>query len=1130
MTICLLDSFYSFLSRVRHLSICAILSFILFIPSKSLFAQLQIHTFLPGSLAKSDSPTDNQNKFEHYSMESGLSSDLVFQILKDRYGFLWFATQNGLNKFNAYNFEIYENDPQDENSISLNDVSSLCEYEGNIWAGTWGGGLNKFNRINNFSHYYSTQQDPHSLSNNKIQTLFRDHNNILWISTQSGVDKFNPVNASFEHFLTNKKTFKIIEDCQYNLYFASIDGLYILGNDRKSIHQYELPANLLAGKSDTNKIVTTIFIDKNNTIWVGTQKGFFQFDVRSGKFNKLNTSGYSFSSKDARNIFDKANISSIFKDSFGDIWIGTRGQGLYRIDDKIKKITDFRSYLKDPYSTFNYSINDLNEDNSNQLWVATNHGVFKLNLNPPKFHAFSFTLEDKKIVSFAPAYSFLTDGEENLPATQKHGNKTLWVGTINGINKFDLDSRKCTYIPLPTKNNSGDAIVFTNILKDNSGNLWFGTNMPGIHVYNPIQKQFIEGKGSYIFTNKLKDIFINQILMDNENCIWLSSNAGLYRFNTTTKSWSVYYRTRDNNSLSDNNLRTLYKDKEGILWISTIDNGLNRFDYKKNIFTHFRYHNKDQNSLSNDYINFLCDDDLYVWAGTPSGLNRIDKKTLECKRYTLNNSLASQYICGFLSDKHHNLWISTNKGISLFNTLDNSVLNFDSYESFTNNAFIHRSDFKSPSGDMFFGNGQGFISFNPDSIKFNNYVPPVYLTNISVMGKNKILSQNLEDLKEVTINYNEDFIQFEFTGLDYTSPLKIHYKYKLDGFDNSWISTGNRRFASYTNLKSGTYVFRVIASNEDGRWNTNGLALKVIVVPPYWQTFWFKLLVSILILLIVFVLHKIKVKDIEKREKMLEVLNKQLLTENEERQKAELEMRKAKETAENADRLKSEFLAQISHEIRTPVNAILSFSGLIREEATDKFSDDMINGFSIIDRASKRLIRTVDLILNMALLQTETFELNFQSFDLYNKIIEKKIREYSIWAEEKNLGFNTILETNDYLIYADETTVEQIFDNLFNNAVKFTKKGEVGIRIFRDELKGLVIEVFDTGVGISEEYLPNLFTPFSQEEGGYSRRFEGNGLGLALIKKYVELNKASIQVKSEKGKGSSFIITFPKYQ
>jgi signal transduction histidine kinase len=231
--------------------------------------------------------------------------------------------------------------------------------------------------------------------------------------------------------------------------------------------------------------------------------------------------------------------------------------------------------------------------------------------------------------------------------------------------------------------------------------------------------------------------------------------------------------------------------------------------------------------------------------------------------------------------------------------------------------------------------------------------------------------------------------------------------------------------------------------------------------------------------------------------------------------------------AEHANRLKSEFLAQISHEIRTPINAILSFSNLIKEDTETYLSEDIKDGFSIIDRSSKRLIRTVDLILNMSLLQTDSFELNFQYFDLYNRVLEKEIKIYCLLAEDKNLEFKTIMDTNDCLIYADETTVDQIFDNLLNNAIKFTRQGEIKVHVFRDEKNNLVVSISDTGIGISEEYQPNLFTPFSQEEGGYSRRFEGNGLGLALTKKYTELNKASIKVESAKGKGSNFIIIFP---
>jgi signal transduction histidine kinase/ligand-binding sensor domain-containing protein len=1124
--------FFKVLSRESESSafytvIGIILLFFLFISQQSSIAQTKIRSIPSAFIDNSDLTTDKQYKFEHYSTESGLSSDLVFKILKDKYGFLWFATQNGLNKFDTYNFITYENDPQDSNSISLNEIYSLCECDGSIWAGTWGAGLNKITGNNRFNHYYNKSQDITSISNNKIFFLFGDHNNILWICTMSGVDRYNPANNSFERVLSHQTVFSIAEDKLGNLFLAALDGLYVIENNRKTLHKYELPSKIFKNKTGTFRSITNVYIDHNNRVWAGTQSGLFQFDPGKGTFKTLRSMGYSFPKDiNPKKDIDRAWISSIFEDSYGNTWVGSFGQGLFKIDEKQRNIIDFHNYIKDKYSINNYSIYDLNEDNSKLLWIATDHGLFKLNLRPPKFHIYSQVFKNKDGTGFAPAFSFWKESEAIKKDSNKYGNKYLWIGTLNGLNKINITNEENSYIQLPGYDNFYSNIVLTNIVKDEKDNLWFGTSNSGIHIYNPKSKKFVEGKGYYSFTNKIRNLIVYHILIDNENNIWLATRTGLYIFNKASHSWSAYNTNKDKNSLTENNLRTFYKDRDGILWIGTIDSGLNRFDYKKNQFLHFRYNINNTNSLSNDYVTCLCEDDLYIWAGTPNGLNRIDKKTLKCTRYYSENNFTSKYISGILPDRHENLWISTNRGISLLNTKDGSILNFDSYDGLDNGAFIRRAAYQSANGEIFFGNGQGFISFYPDSIQFNKYTPPIYLTKISVMGKEKNYATKLEDLKEITLNYNENFIQFEFAALDYTEPNKNRYEYKLDGLDKDWISSGNRRYASYTRLKTGTYYFRVIGSNADGTWNTNGLILKIVVVPPYWQTLWFRSVILVFVLFFAYVLYKIKVNSIQKRERQLENLNKQLLIENAERQKAELEMKKAKEIAENADRLKSEFLAQMSHEIRTPINAILSFSGLIREDVAEYLSSEMKEGFSIIDRASKRLIRTVDLILNMSLLQTDSFELNFQGVDLYEKILKKKIQEYSILAEEKGIEFKVIKETDNCTIYSDEAILDQIFDNLLNNAVKFTKQGVIGVHIFNDNSSTLTVEIYDTGIGISGEYVSNLFKPFSQEDGGYTRRFEGNGLGLALTKKYCDLTNIKIDVKSQKGSGTKVTLKF----
>jgi signal transduction histidine kinase len=389
-----------------------------------------------------------------------------------------------------------------------------------------------------------------------------------------------------------------------------------------------------------------------------------------------------------------------------------------------------------------------------------------------------------------------------------------------------------------------------------------------------------------------------------------------------------------------------------------------------------------------------------------------------------------------------------------------------------------------------------------------------------------VLTKSIAENDQITLSYKNSLISFEFALLHYAASEGNSYAYMMEGLESKWNYVGNNRTAAFTLLPPGEYNLKVKAANNSGVWNEKGASLMIKVIPPYWQTLWFKIISGLSVLFIGFFIYKSRLRTIEKRKAHLENLNELLLLENKERRQAETEMKKAKEEAEKSDKLKSEFLAQISHEIRTPINAILSFASLLKDETSDKISDDLSQGFGIINRAGNRLIRTIDLILNMSQLQTNTYECNYKYFDIYEKVLKGLALQHKKIANDKNLDLFLSKEAKDTTIYADEYTATQIFENLINNAIKFTVKGKIEIFIQKEDDDKLVVKVYDTGVGISDEFLPNLFKPFTQEEGGYTRRFEGNGLGLALVKKYVELNNAKIYVESKKGTGTVFTVIF----
>jgi len=341
----------------------------------------------------------------------------------------------------------------------------------------------------------------------------------------------------------------------------------------------------------------------------------------------------------------------------------------------------------------------------------------------------------------------------------------------------------------------------------------------------------------------------------------------------------------------------------------------------------------------------------------------------------------------------------------------------------------------------------------------------------------------------------------------------------LENFDDDWINCGNKRIAHYTNVESGEYVFKVRGTNKDGIWSKNITSIKIIIKPPYWGTWWFKALIIIIIFTVGYYIYRQRISFFKKHNEALE-------REIDERLKIESELIIAKEKAEESDKLKSNFLAQMSHEIRTPVNTILSYSSLLKEELDYAVADDLKQSFSIIENGGKRLIRTIDMILKMSEVQAGKFEVDLSEMDLIEDVLENIIDEFHFIAKRDNLKIIFTRKIDSAKILGDKYSITQIFQNLIDNAIKYTEKGSIEISVYKKGNDALVVEVKDTGIGMSKEYLSKLFQPFSQEDTGYTRHFEGTGLGLSLVKSYIEINKAEIEVDSIKGEGTKFTVIF----
>jgi signal transduction histidine kinase len=675
-------------------------------------------------------------------------------------------------------------------------------------------------------------------------------------------------------------------------------------------------------------------------------------------------------------------------------------------------------------------------------------------------------------------------------------------------------------------------------------------------------KSFNPFKNSSLF-DSLKADRILAIHLDRFNNLWLGTDKGLVRINLTNEKLTRFLHSQsDPASISNSYVWRLFTDSNENLWACT-SNGLNCLKPNTDKFVVYSFDKNNPYSISNRENNDILEDkDHFLWIATADGLNKFDPVNNKFERIHFRD-MSYEMICSIQQDKSGCLWLGTSKGLIRFNPKNGDYNLYDVEDGTQSNEFNFPS-LLAQTGEFYFGGINGFNVFRPEEIISNPHIPPVYITGFSVMNKTVgvgealngrvILNNSLEEIKEINLNYDENIISFEFAALDYQSPSKNRHHYMMENYDTDWNQAGTIRFATY-NLEPGDYIFKVRGSNNNNIWNQTGYSINIHISPPWWKTLWFKISVSILFLGALYLVLYIRTNYLKNQSANLECLvwertaqlSKQQEIVKEQAEKiqqanfeleqlnSELEQRvierteeleTAKEKAEKADKIKSEFLAQMSHEIRSPINVVLSFSNLIRSEIEDKVDPDLREGFQSIDNAGKRIIRTVDLLLNMSEIQTQSYDFIPEKLDIVKDILHSILPEYFFSAKEKALSLsldNCAVKTN---IIGDNYTLDQIFANLIDNAIKYTNSGAIVIKVFNDETGLIVCEIEDSGIGISEEFMGNIFKPFTQEEQGYTRRYEGNGLGLALVKKYCELNGIDISVKSRKGEGTTFILKF----
>ena len=806
-------------------------------------------------------------RFQGFTVEQGLAQNAVFCILQDQKGFMWFGTEQGLNRFDGYNFVAHRFQYDNPNSLTNSYIQSIHEdSSGILWIGTDGGGLNKFDpEINRFTGYLI---DPESLDSlaNIINVIFEDRSGGLWIGTGGeGLKKFDPKREAFTHFPVNCRcpdkrshnTINVIfEDDSGTLWIGTDGGLNQLDPEMKQIKPVDLPI----------KKVLAVYRYTPGELWVGTDNGFYKIEAGTGQFVH-----YRIPSDD-KNFTSVNTIRVFYRDRLGTFWIGT-DYGLHIFDRRENTYHSFYADANDPHSLVGNGVRAIYEDLSGALWVGVySGGLNKLNRTGQTFNHYYSNPKNPDSLINRDVFAIYEDREG-----------VLWIGTYGeGLNAFNRRTGEFSnYRNHPDDPHSLSDNRVWSICEDRQGMLWIGTAEGGLNQFSRKTGKFTRFRYQPENPHSLSSSAVSSIIEDQKGVLWIGTNGGLDKL-VPRGGQFVHFQTnpKDANTLVHNNVYVIYEDRGGMLWIGT-KGGLSTFDPESETFTSYPANSQESNVLSHHSIFSICEDKQgVIWLGTTNGLNRFDRESNTFSYYREKDGLPNDVINGILEDDQGNLWLSTNKGLSKFNPRTGTFNNYSAADGLQGSEFNGGAYYKSRRGELFFGGINGFNAFFPGSVKDNPYIPPVVITDFKIFNQSipvgktlngrMILEKSITAMDAVTLSHRDYIFSFDFAALNYIHSEKNEYAYMMKGIEKSWNYVGQRRFVTYANLAPGDYVFRVKASNNHGVWNEEGVSLKIKVLPPLWATWWFKLSLVFLVVFLVFMAYRVRTRLILRRNRELE--------------------------------------------------------------------------------------------------------------------------------------------------------------------------------------------------------------------------------------------------------------------
>jgi signal transduction histidine kinase/ligand-binding sensor domain-containing protein len=1056
----------------------------------------------PSSAQEAAPPPASTARFDRISAADGLPDDIVYSILQDRQGFMWFGTGNGLTRYDGYQFTVYHSDPSDPASLAHDTVYTIYQARnGDLWVGT-GSGLDRFEpTTRTFAHY---------LGGWTILSLYEDEAGILWVGTLSGLTHLDPADPGPSVFFrgsagsgptqpSGDMVKAIVQDQQGQIWLGTGAGPsfgYDRGLDRFEpaagtfVHYKHDPSNPASLSSGD---VWAVFPDPQGGLWVGTDGGLSHLDRSSGTFTR-----YQHGPDDPLSLAND-QVLAVLEDMAGRLWVGTAG-GLDQLDRSQNRFIHYRYDQADAKSLSNDVVLALYEDRSGVVWIGTTAGVSRYDETASQFALYRSRADSPYRLS-----------DDAVLAVVEDQSGELWVGTAaGGLNRLDRAAGTVTvyrHDPADPASLSSDGV--TTLYEDRAGDLWAGTDNRWLERFDP-------ETGTFVHYWYLSAGEARAIVEDRAGDLWMGTPNGLYRLNRATQT-ATHYRSTAEPALSSNYVTALYELQDGRLLVGTGGGGVDVWDPVTGQFSYYRHDPANPNSLAHDSVYSFYEDPIegVIWIGTWHGLDRVERATGTASHYTEKEGLSGNAVIGIAADSAGMLWLITNRGLSRFDPGAETFRNYDAQDGLPDGGRSLAAVSQSQSGEILIGCSDGLVAFYPDRVPENPYPPPIAVTALSLF--NEVTRRDLSPDQPIELSYKQNFLSFEFAALDYTAPEKNQYAYRLEGVDADWVQAGTRRRADYPNLGPGSYLFWVRGSNNAGVWNEEGVAIPIAIAPPPWGTWWFRGLVLLVLLAAVVGTYRLRVRSIEARSRELarqvadrtaELSQTNVLLEQEIAERQRTEEALAQERAAAAVLAERNRLARGLHDSVTQS----MYGMMLYAEAASQL---LATGDSHVDQATD-LLRELRETANEGLA-----EMRLLIFELRPPILREEGLPSALQARlesvESRAGLATEFHLETEAEPADEIDLPSDMEEglyriaweALNNILRHARAHRVAVTLRHQRTENkLILQIVDDGVG---------FSPAEARKG--------RGMGLAGMAERAAQLGALLEIESAPGAGTTVRVT-----